>query len=83
MNQASSFIIFPFHYVFSLMAGKRNLPVPLPKLLHVHANLYYKGGMGHLPVIILWIKVYYHNIIKILSPDLNFQVIQYLTKNTF
>lgn len=42
---------------------------------------YYKGGMGHLPISILWIKVYYHTIIKILSSsDLNFQIIQYLTK---
>lgn len=29
----------------------------------------------------MWIKVYYHSIIKILSSsDLNFQIIQYLTK---
>lgn len=46
----------------------------------MYMQTYYKGGMGHLQVIILWIKVYYHNIIKILSPDLNFQIIQYLTK---
>lgn len=78
MNQASSFIIYFLSIMFFHWWQEKETSQYL--FLNCYMQTYYKGGMGHLPVIILWIKVYYHNIIKILSPDLNFQVIQYLTK---